>query len=93
MVMDIDFVLDYNLLVQVDGCQERTNHIYIHPDQQQLDIFCKRYSPGFHNEEKFTVKISSRFLNIIMNAFNNDENVIDINFQTSNRTILYSFLL
>ena len=87
LVMDIDFFLDYNLLVEVDGYQARTNRIYIHPDQQQLDIFCQRYSPGFHDEEKFTVKSSSRFFNIILNAFNNDEDVIDINFQTSNRII------
>ena len=39
LVMDIDFVLDYNLLVQVDGYQAHKNRIYIHPDQQQLDIF------------------------------------------------------
>ena len=87
LVMDIDFVLDYNLLVEVDGYQARTNRIYIHPDRQKLDIFCQRYSPGFHDEEKFTVKSSSTFFNIILNAFNNNEDVIDINFQTSNRTI------
>ena len=52
LVMDIDFVLDYNLLVQVDGYQAPTNRIYIHPDQKQLDIFCKCYGPGFHDEEK-----------------------------------------
>ena len=62
LVMDIDFVLDYNLLVQVDGYQARTNRIYIHPDQQQLDIFCTRYSPGFHDEKKFTVKAAVDFL-------------------------------
>ena len=61
LVMDIDFVLDYNLLVQVDGYQACTNHIYIHPDQQQLDIFCKRYGPG-STMKKFTVKSRSRFL-------------------------------
>ena len=86
--MDIEFVLDYNLLVQNDGYQARTNRIYIHPEQQQLDIFRKRYSPGFHDEEKFTVKSSSRFYNIIVYAFNNDEDVININFQTSNRLML-----
>ena len=78
--MDIDFVLDYNLLVQVDRYQARTNRIYIHPDQQQMDIFCKRYGPGFHDEEKFTVKSSSRFYNVIINAFNNDKDVINITF-------------
>ena len=88
LVMEIDFVLDYNLLVQVDGYQARTNCIYIHPDQQQLDNFCKCYSPGFHDEEKFTVKSSSTFYNIIINAFNNDEDVINIKFQTSNRLML-----
>ena len=86
--MDIDFVLDYILLVQVDGYQARTNRIYIHPDQQHLDIFCQRCSPGFHDEEKFTVKSSSRFYNNVINAFNNDEDVININFQTSNRLML-----
>ena len=87
--MDIDIVLDYNLLDQVDGYQARTNGIYIHPDQQQLDIFCKRYSPGFHDEEKLTVKSSSRFYNIIKNdMFNNDKDVLNINFQTSNRLML-----
>ena len=87
--MDIDFVLDYNLLlVHDDGYQARTNRIYIHPDQQQLDNFCKRYGPGFHDEETFTVKSSSRIYNIIINAFNNDEDVININFRTSNRLML-----
>ena len=86
--MDIDFVLDYDLLVQDDGYQARTNRIDIHPDQQQLDIFCKPYGPGFHDEETFTVKSGSRFYNIIINAFNNDEDVININFRTSNRLML-----
>ena len=88
LVMDIDFVLDNNLLVQDDVYQARTNRICIQPDQQQLDIFCKRYGPGFHDEEKFTIKSSSRFYNIIINAFNNDEDVININFRTSNRLML-----
>ena len=65
LVMDIDFVLDYNLLVQVYGYQALTNHIYIHPDQQQLDNFCKRFGPGLVDEEKFTVKSGGRFYNII----------------------------
>ena len=88
LVMDIKFVLDYNLLVQVDGHQARTNLVYIHPDQQQLDVFCKHYNPGFHDEEKFTIKSNCRFYDIIIYAFNNDKDVININFQTSNRLIL-----
>ena len=88
LVMDIDFVLDYDLLVQEDGYQARTNRIDIHPDQQQLDIFCKRYGPGFHDEETFTVKSGSRFYIIIIKAFNNDEDVININFRTSNQLML-----
>ena len=70
LVMDLGFVFYDNLLVQVDGYHARKNRIDIHPDQQQLYIFCKRYGPGFHNEEKFTVKSSSRFFNTIINAFN-----------------------
>ena len=70
LVMDLDFVLDDNLFVQVDGYHARTNRVDIHPDQQQLYNFCKRYGPGFHDEEKFTLKSNSRFFNTVLNAFN-----------------------
>ena len=80
LVMDIDFVLEYNLLVQVDGYQACTNRIYVYPDQQQLNVFCKRYSPGFHDGEKIAVKSRSRFYNVIINAFLSNEHVININF-------------
>ena len=85
--MDIDFVLEYNFLVQVDGYQSYTNCIYLYPNQQQLDIYCKRYGPGFHDEEKFNVKSISRFFIIIINAFVSKEDVININFLTSNHLI------
>ena len=86
--MDIDFVLDYNLLVQVDGYQARTNHIFIHPDQQQLDIFCKRYGPGSTMKKNLLSKAVVDFYNITINEFNSKEDVININFQTSNRLML-----
>ena len=82
--MDFDFVLEYNLLVQVDGYQAYTNRIYFYPDQQQLDTFGKRYGPGFHDEEKITVKSSIKFYNVIINAFDSNEVVINISFLTSN---------
>ena len=83
--MDIDFVLEFNLLVQVDDYQAYTNRIYVYSDQQQLDIFCKRCGPGFHDQEKITVKSSSRCYNAIINAFVSNEVITNINFLISNR--------
>ena len=85
--MDIDFVLDYNLLVQVYGYQAYTNHICINPDQKQLNNFCKRFGPGLDDEEKFTVESSGRFYNKIKKAFVSNEDVINLNFRTSKRLL------
>ena len=75
--MDINFVLDSNILIEVDQVLASVNTICNFPDQSKVILFGEKIA-GFNGGAIMAENISSQ-ISQINNVFKNLHNTIDIN--------------
>ena len=77
LALDINFVLDYNILIQVDQVLASVNTIYIFLDKPKLILYYQKYADFI--DGAITIENTSSQYSQIINAFVNQHDKTDIN--------------